>query len=591
MHPFWLEPPPVGLSEAERRALEAFFVAADVKDAATLLSLSGKTIENELRAARLTMGETKSWVAAIKYVFHAKKHGFRFAELVLTSRVERQIRRLVEDHLEKVQGAGTQAPTHSQEIVRFSKDSTEPVHSDEDSRPVELSLETVNTDSFDIQLRDLIGSAASTYSRKRPKGTLTLGLSVGAALLAITTLYALTNRRPSLDQIDARMTELDSEISQFGVAAPHAAESAHLVEELASWHQQEVWGTKEPAIIAVMVRHHQQVETGVMWARANDRPMEFRTLANGHRGFRTAKCLLDTWFPLLREAIAANSSDKSVFMVRALNGVTYGALNEGDKSKATLSEKEASDLAFTSANEALKIVDRSRDPYDYANSLRHLAMSQPSDRNQTRMELCQKARALYEHLGGELGERGIAQCLLSMAQGGVMSSIEKGRWAVMAYRRIAKIGNPYVDDECIRELSNYLPDLLPSKAAKDLLISIRGVFWEEAGKTIAPDIQFSLLQKCLTIDGQVRPENIPVDIQGLVLSHGSDVRDRGVKCLLGGFAFARLASPDARVKQSCRDSDGGFEVFESGQKLDPTRAIDLAMTWKDRPADTGAVGH
>ena len=588
--PAWLSPPPIGLTDAERRVLEAFFVAEEVKTAAKLLSLSPKTVQNELLLARQTMDEAKSWTAAIRYVFHAKRHGLSFVSIDLESKINRQVRRLIDDYLEFEE---------TQQVRRASKLSTDLARHDQpppNDQPLEVATDlapigTTSEEQFEAQLIKLTTVAALVYERTLQRRRRQLLSVLGATLLlgALTWGLANVNSTPrSLEQYNSAITN--------AISTNDMRESGRLLDKLCEDFWQEMWGEKEVLVVAVMKAHESEISQTIDWAMSNDKRLALRILANGHRGFVQTGNLKTKWFPLLLTCVE-DSEDTSAVMVRALCGIILGTLDEGVRTGGNLDPRFAERTRSMAVDRLRTIMDKQSDPCDYANALRHVAMTQ-NNINAERIANCRRAIAIYEQEGGDMAQRGIGQCLLSIAQSAGLTPIEHIQLTLDAYSVIKPLKNDVVIRECLKGLKenarNALKQLKDSRISESQKVSWQATLQRARTelRTYAAEgagindlaVQFDHLFTCYEIDNEVDPSKIGEDLQALVLCRHTTGLNRETRDRLAGFAFARLKAlnvqPDRLLVAMSSDRPGSDARFAEGQRWTPAEAFEAALNWK-----------
>lgn len=591
MVPIWLTAPPNGLSEAERRVLEGFFVAEEVKATADLLRLAPKTIQNELLLARQTMGESKSWMAAIRYVFYVKRQGHEFTETSIVPKIERQIRRLIDDYFEF---------TESQQVTNTVEPKTEsaPVWERE---PQSNSREIVSTEAakrelvaeerFETHLQGLTKFAAIVYEGPIKRRTNRLLLSVAVGLLAITAAWGYLSKgtevispvaikAESLQRITDGLASIHASVSSKGPEAANTKECSDLVVKLCERYWDEMWGKGERALIDDIFKKYQvEIEAGAKWAKDNGRETALRIYGNGHRAFARAKGLYPEWYPQLMEVVKDTEGDKSVYRVRALCGVVFGCLNLGRKADISKSKRDLDEDQSDAIRELDALKDTTADQYDKANAIRHIAMTQNIGEDATlRIETCKRAMAIYEGLGDEEhAKRGIAQCLLSIAQS-AGKDLEKERRHVAAYPYVKASSNDYVEKECIDGMADCVTTAL--KELKDrpqdpTVMRLVREFLFKYGDGLVNDAtnQRSLFKLCLDIDAEYSPKLIPVDIQELLEADKIGEWPVDVGYQLTGYVQAHI-DLKTDLKNRARQKQYA-SVIARGAKLSDAQAVAL----------------
>lgn len=610
MLPDWLSPPPKGLTDAERRVLEAFFVTEEVKPSAQLLSLSPKTVQNELGLARQTMNEGKSWAAAIRYVFYAKRHGHPFIEDGLVPRIDRQVRRLIDDYLEVeesrepentvsmrsdiVPSNGGHAPSEvPADLLEEEPAKREKVLSGSIIRRDENQLyggSDVPDDVFEHQLAKLSSVAIvrfqkRAWARSRPKH---LALVAALLLVAIGWGFVAMNLRPmDRTEIVRNLSVVESQIKTSGANEARMRESASLVALLADEYWKEMWGRNESIIVQDIEEHEATIRKAIEWSIANDKRLALRILGNGHRGFNRVAALREVWIPHLEVAIKANPSDTSVHMVRAQCGIIFAW--------AMIYIKSDNENFRNAKENVLKIADQSNFPHDYANALRHVAMTQNDGSPPLRVANIKRAQRLYEALGDEAAKRGIGQCLLSLAQSGEPSHAGRIDYAVEAFETLISFRNDYVLDECVKEMATLSHALVTTKELEtpgfpETLRRAREALWKHALDSSSAgrdERQFKCLLACFEIDAKIDRDRIGETLKALVdCQEARKNKHNGDRNQLAGFLFAEMGRsgrpPTPEFKEQFRNKNLTFNSFDLGSKLTLERALVLASKWGPR---------
>lgn len=606
MTPDWLLAPPIGLTEAERRVLEGFFVAEEVKAAAELLRLSPKTIQNELLLARQTMGESKSWMAAIRYVFHAKRQGHSFTELQLVPKIDRQIRRLIDDYLEATESEPV-AENAAQEVRQnqgwTQEPRPEPWPEETNTRAILPvgSFELVPEEQFEAQLSALVRVAANVYERParlRRRRLVTTLVTLGVAATAVLGYFATRDNSVTIEQIEARLEKVRTAIVTGGETQSNMTECANAVDELCTKYWEELWGKREESVVAVFKHFKPVIEAGATWAHDHDKRLALKIYGNGHRAFRQSEILQGIWIDQLRDVVRDNGENRSVYMVRALCGVIYGCLNDGDKSKKFFSPQEQSETQALAIQRLRQIMNRNTDPYDYANALRHIAMTKSDPKlTQARTAECEEAMAIYVDLklhdpsNRDLADRGIANCLLSIAES-QMPSIDVLKKSLIAYGPIKKLENPYLEGDCIRLANLQIPNV-SGKGAATVMKQLRRIDWEYAERIALAnaDRQFELLKNCADIDDKYDTLLLPGDVQELVVSEKSKDKDSDVLYQLAGFAFRQLEDrgipPHPRLLGYVNADGRRSKLVKEGMNWSPSKAADAVKSWGPKKPVSG----
>jgi len=598
MVPIWLTTPPTGLTEAERRVLEAFFVAEDVKAAADLLRLAPKTIQNELLLARQTMGESKSWMAAIRYVFHVKRQGYGFAEPHLVPKIERQIRRLIDDYLEVTEArAGQESATTTTAVVPQWLDDAGSWGGGREIVPGEVGPhDLVAEEQFETQLMGLTRVASIVYERsaKQRKMRVFVSLAVAGLLVAAAWGYLARGRDVltpgvaqaiSIDEIEAGLKHIQTDIKLRGVQGATTRGCALLVDKLCERYHEELFGPKESVVINVFQTYPQEIEAGTDWAVRNDSVLALHIFGNGHRAFWRAKALKDgQWFRMLRKVVTDNAGDRGVYMVRALCGQIFGCLNDTKTAEVPMTSRDNQKLVDLSITLLQKLGAEISDRHDQANALRHVAMTHNTDDEDTklRIALCNQAKAIFEGIQDEQATWGAAQCLLSIAESASDKQLVTIRRALHAWPSVKATGNIYAERSCAEIIASNIPKALTDpQQRKDLQVA-REILWQYAPECGSAE-RTEYLNLCLKIDGADTKKNIPVDIQELLIKgQGGSWRDHEIHDSLVGYVIANLQQnhiePKPEMLRSMNMSKGA--AYERGTKLSDSEAIDLVTRGK-----------
>lgn len=598
MIPDWLLAPPIGLTDAERRVLEGFFVAEEVKAAAELLRLSPKTIQNELLLARQTMGESKSWMAAIRYVFHAKRQGHSFKEAQLAPKIDRQIRRLIDDYLEATESepqVETKAPESDPDQGWTQEPKPESVAEKASSRAILPvgSFDLVPEEQFESQLSALVDVAANIYERpakRRKRRFVTTLVALCGVAAAIWGYFGTRDPTPSLDEIKARLVSL-RKASKDGTVAFDGSQCAQVADDLCERYWREMWGAGEDEVLKVVGEYKAEIGAGATWAHNHNRKLALQIFGNGHRAFVREGVLDGKWFPFLLSAVQTKEANKSSHMVRALCGVIFVCLTY-QKYGISLKGLEPSKCEQMAVARLKEFEESDVDEYDYLNAMRHIAMTLNGDAYKERLTMCKEAMARYEKLADrDLSQRGVAQCYLSVIETGRLDPVEKGEQMLDAYRKVLATANSIMIRECIEETELAVDQMLDvvqnNPKAANTARRVRDILWEYASicaNGIDASGQFTALQKCLDIDAQVTPKKVPQDIQELVLSEKSRSYDDGTKHRLAGYALRQLRNMGIEPKPSLIDNVeplGKRSAGENiGEKMSREEAIREVKRWK-----------
>lgn len=580
----WLDPPPLGLSEAERRVLEAFFVGQEAKRAAELLSLATKTVNNELLSARQTMGEPKSWVAAVRYVFYVKRAGLSFTEQSLFKKIDKQIRRLLDDYLDTYQTANSEES--EQPLTGSDHPPLENSGIDSGVEVPTLGMAVFDSgrelsgEEFERELQKLTESASLIYEapnqqHRRRAFPLVVGL---IATIAVVLALALILRglSPPTRENYAGIGE------KLGALRGHhprtIQERKRLVILLSEEFHRELWGPNEESVRAVIDSHAEDIRSVIK----SDPKAALQILGNAHRALaRDGSPLRTEWFDLLEAAVKANKGTRDIYMVRSLCGYAYGLFNQGRRAGKQPSSEEVEAILRKQAEAAqlaVDLVDKSK-VADYAEAIRHLAMTSPTPK---RLDLCQQAYKLYLSVDDPWGKRGRAQCFLTIAQTG---ALEPGGQAlvlkrsVKAFDAILPLGNASVTEECVREMKTSLGHIQLGEGNANTVLEVRERLWIWADR-VSDVEKFDVISWCLAIDAKLNPAQVGEDLERLI-SFDSRQFSRSVASKLAGFVFAearRNRRQEANSIVALAKDPTRASAFAEGQKLSISDAVSLAKT-------------